>query len=162
MAIAKWLSADAVSQLVAVATELGKFREIADFQGFDSALTAAGMAKDEIQRYWDAIDCTFPASIYSGDRRVSAECGILLCEQKFPRNFLLYRLAQCMYPSTLRVTIEVVDHKHEIGSSRWEYVGGGKKRVMKIGLFADCSPVAKKSKPKLRRRPSIYKAERVQ
>lgn len=150
MAIAKWLMGDSLNQLTVVAKTLGAYRRSLDAENFQSTLLGLGMNIDEIVDCFNAIDARcFDARHYAGatvDTKFSVACGILLCNDKLPRNFLLYRLVQLMNPELLSVSITVIPHKASITPGRWEHAGKGLKRVLMIRL-PTVSRVRKTPKP---------------
>lgn len=131
------------------ASELGRYRMDNCRKCFLDRLTGLGMGEVEAVSYWDAIDRSMGSDTWVGDRKLAMDCGILLDAQKFPRNFLLYRLVQLLFPGVLKVGIRTIDQESTVLQSRWEYAGLNKKNVM---VFTLPSSAPKKARTRIRKR----------
>jgi hypothetical protein len=157
MAIREMLVNGSFLQLQNEARELGRCKSLSCFEEFLKRLASLGMEKEEASVYWDAIDNSTNWIIASDDRQVATEYGILLDARKFPRNLLLYRLVELMFPNILRVSIQTIPHANRVLSGRWEYAGVGKKNVMILRFpSAFTLPKSEPSSRKRRHRTRSY------
>ncbi len=149
MAVQQWLG-ELFEDFLSVATQLGDAAKSFEFGKFKCILQNLGMKDDEIADLWNALD--FDLSLYNykdGDSELSLRYGVLLDGKFLPHNFLLYRLVSLLHPTILlSVRIETINHKGNVVQGRWEYAGGGKKKILKLQFF----PQTKKKRVRVRSR----------
>lgn len=103
--------------LVDIACRLGQAKKKGDREEFESTLAALGMEPEEAQMYWDEISGwnggSDPGQTWLEVRcntHLAGKFGILLNGNRFPRNWLLYRLLACHFPDIL--SAEVIGTRH--------------------------------------------------
>lgn len=152
MAIKDILVNGSLAELRKNAQEVGKLRKENRFQEFLKYLASLGMETNEATEYWNAVDDSMGWVVTDDDRKIAEECGILLDAQKCPRNLLLYRIVELMFPALLRITMKTIDHHAVILEKRWEYAGPHKRNVMMLSFPSASRPVKDRTAIKKRKR----------
>lgn len=113
-----------MSVALAVFDRLGQCRTAADYEDFQTTLTALGMDVSEVRSLWEAKNNHVSANDWQqakSNTQLSECLGILLDSTLFPRNWLLYRVIECLFRDTFGVTWNGQPHlggKQAIGRQR--------------------------------------------
>ena len=96
-----------------VATTLGRYGREGKQAEFVRTLEAMGMGLAEAEGYWQARDPGPENGVWwnpTTNTELASLLGIRLSSERFPRNLLMYRLAQQHFPDVLRVRVTGLVH----------------------------------------------------